>query len=101
MAEYADLEKLRHDADLLGRVVAACGVSAEAIRNESDQTEFHTARLRWAASVFRKPESVGREMLGVLLSANKDATVDAIKTSTDAVLQTAVDGAVNFFATRP
>ena len=98
MATYAELGALRTDADLLARVVAATEIAAETVKTEGGDTANHADRLKWAQRVFSDPTKAGNEMLGAILAEKKTDTVTDIKASTDVVLQTAVDGAINFFA---
>lgn len=98
MASYAELEDLGRDKDLLVQVVAACEIAAEGIRTDVSPPSNQAQRMAWAVSVFKDPDKSGNEMLRQILAANKDATVSQIKASTDAVIQAAVDTAVDFFA---
>lgn len=100
MATYSELFRLANEnAVLRQRVVVACVVAAEAIRNEAGSVANHANRLVWAAKVFADPVSEAQRMLWAALAANAAATVAAIEQVTDAALQTIVNNAVNTFAT--
>lgn len=98
MATYNELRQLFSHGDLHNRVEVACIVAAEAIRGESDVTENHANRLKWAQNAFNNPRDVADKILMSVLAANKAATVAGITGASDAVLQAAVDAAVNLFA---
>ena len=98
MATYPELRELRKDKDLAGRVEVATQIAADMVKSEDDQTANHANRLVWARDALSNPERVGGRMFDLILVQNKSATVTAIEQSTDAVLQTAVDDAVDFFA---
>ena len=99
MATYTELRQLFSDDDLKNRVEVACIVAAESIRVEDVGVQNHVNRIVWAKAAFSAPGSVRSEMLMALLAANKESTVAAIQTATDAVLQARVDAAIDIFAT--
>lgn len=99
MATYAELRELWANSPLRNRVEVACWIAAEAIRTELDTTDNHVNRVAWAAAVFAGPVPHAQRMLGALLAANKDATVEGIIDATDEAIQTKVDAAVDLFAT--
>lgn len=99
MATYAELRELKGNRTLRNAVEVACWVAAEAIRTESDTTDNHANRLIWAAAVFASPVKHASLMLGALLAANKDATVEAILSADDDAIQAKVDPAIDLFAT--
>lgn len=99
MATYAELYGLRNDSALKNKIVVACIVAAEAIRNESDTIPNHANRLIWAAAVFANPIGEADRMYWQLLAANKDQTVAQIQGAPDAAIQSATDAAVDLFAT--
>lgn len=99
MATYLELRQLYGNGDLLNRIEVACIVAADAIRKEAGSVENHANRLIWAKDTFSQSRHVAEQMLMVLLAANKALTVAQLTGVSDADLQTAVDGAVNVFAT--
>lgn len=99
MATYNELFALNGNLPLRERVSVACVVAAETIRTEADTTTNHANRMLWAKRVFENPMAEAGRMLPVLLAQNRAATAVAIEGATDEALQTAVDAAVNVFAT--
>ena len=99
VASYLELHDTQSNNELNRRVQAACAIAAETIRGEDVGTTNHANRLTWAAGVFVDPGGESRRMLWAVLAANKDSTVAQITGATDAQIQTAVDTAVDLFAT--
>lgn len=99
MATYIELFNLRNDTGLRNRIAVASVVAAETIRTEDDQTPNHANRLAWSAAVLLDPVRQAERMLWLLLASNKDATVEQIQGVPDSTIQSAVDSAVNLFAT--
>lgn len=99
MATYAEIFALNSNLSLKERVSVACVVAAETIRIEADTVGNHANRLLWAKRVFENPMAEAGRMLPVLLAQNRAASAAAIEGATDEALQTAVDAAVNVFAT--
>jgi hypothetical protein len=84
---------------LRNKIAVAIVIAAEAIRTESDQTANHANRLLWAKSALANPRQEAERMLWGALAQNKDLTSTQIINATDSGLQTAVNNAVNLFAT--
>jgi hypothetical protein len=99
MATYAELFDLRSNSPLLNRIMVACIVAAETIRGEDGGTANHANRLLWAKAVFANPDAEASRMMMAVLAQNKDATIGQITGATDAAVQTAVDAAIDVFAT--
>lgn len=99
MATYTELYDLMNDTGLRNRVATACLVSAEAIRTEAANVTNHANRLLWAKAAFNGPTAEATRMLPAILATNKAQTVAQITGATDAALQTAVNAAVDIFAT--
>src|SRR5690349_5644345 len=99
MATYTELFDLRANSALKNKIAVACVVAAEAIRVEAGATTNHANRLVWAKAVFAAPDREAERMLMAVLAQNKDATVVQITGATDATIQTAVNNAVDVFAT--
>ena len=99
MATYAELFTLRSNSDLKNKITVACIIAAESIRNEAPATANHDNRLLWAKAVFANPEVEADRMLWAVFAQNASATVAQITGATDAAIQTAVNNAVNVFAT--
>lgn len=99
MATYAEIASLIGETNLQNKVAVACIIAAEAIRTESDQTPNHTNRLLWARQANRDPQGTARQVMPSLLAQNAGFTLAQIQGATDAAIQTAVNNAINIFAT--
>lgn len=99
MATYLELFKLTSDQALRQKVAVACIVAADLVRAEPVNTPNHANRLKWAAQVFADPAAEGTRMLYVALAQNRAASVNAIAGASDQEIQTAVNAAVDVFAT--
>ena len=98
MATYAELLQASESATLNNKVRVACIIAAETVRTELATVTGHDKRLAWAKSVFSNPEAEARRMLWAVLAQNKAATLAAITGASDASVQSAVDAAVDVFA---
>lgn len=100
MATYEELHGLMQGKSALrNKIAVAVVVAAETIREEDAGTENHANRLLWAAQAFNAPNALAERMLMAVLAANKSVSVATIETASDDTLQTAVDNAVDLFAT--
>jgi len=99
MATYAELLLAAQNGDLTDKILVACFISADTIRQESGATANHANRLLWAKSVFENPERERDRMKWAVLAENKALTFAQIINATDTQVQTAVDQAVDIFAT--
>jgi hypothetical protein len=99
MATYDELLQAAGNTNLLNKVRVATFVSATNIMTESNATANHVNRMLWAKSVFAEPTLAGSRMMWPVLAQNKAATLAAITGASDATVQTAVDAAVDVFAT--
>lgn len=98
MATYAELVQLANLRPLEEKIAVAVAIAAQGIVVESDATQNHDKRLKWAAAALRDPVSVAKTMWPAILAANKTATSAQISGATDEVIQGAVNGLVNLFA---
>lgn len=99
MATYDELLTAAEHEGLNKRVRVACVIAADAICNELATVTNHINRMLWAKSVFQNPQSEAQRMLWAVLAQNKAATLAAITGANDAAVQTAVNNAVDRFAT--
>lgn len=99
MATYDELRQASENDALRRRVQVACIVAAETIRTELDTVTNHVNRLKWAKAVFENPAVYADRMLWAVLAQNKAATLSAITGANDSTIQTAVNAAVDVFAT--
>lgn len=99
MATYTELFALRANDDLRNKIAVACIVAAETIRGEAVNTVNHANRLIWAKAVFADPINEASRMLWAILAQNKVLTVAQITSAADTAIQTAVNNAVDVFAT--
>jgi hypothetical protein len=98
MATLLELLQAAANDVLKQKVRAACFIAAEKVRVESSGIANHTARLAWAKSVFANPEAEGNRMVWAVVAQNSTATLAQITGASDAAVQTAVDAAVDVFA---
>lgn len=99
MATYAELLVAAENPDLNNRIRVACIVAAETIRTELPSVTNHANRMVWAKAVFANPVSEAQRMLWAVLAQNRTATLSQLTGATDATVQTAVNAAVDVFAT--
>jgi hypothetical protein len=98
MATYSELLNASSSDTLRQKVRVACVIAAEKVRTEATSVTNHTARMAWAKSVYANPEAEGNRMVWAVLAQNAGATFAQIIGATDATVQTAVDTAVDVFA---
>jgi hypothetical protein len=99
MATYDELLLASENGPLGNRIRVACVIAAEAIRTEAGATANHANRLIWAKAVFANPQHESARMLWAVLAQNKTFTLAQITGATDTAIQTAVNTAVDVFAT--
>jgi hypothetical protein len=99
MATYDELLLAAEDPGLNKRVRVACVIAADSICNELATVTNHVNRMLWAKSVFQNPQTEAQRMLWAVLAQNKAASLAAIIGANDATVQTAVNTAVDRFAT--
>lgn len=99
MATYAELITASSNTTLKDKIRVAVAIAAEAVRTEVGTTPNHAARLLWAKKVFGRPQDGAEEMLWAVLAQNQANTFAQITGATDAQVQTAVNAAVDVFAT--
>lgn len=98
MATYAELLQAEQDAALNNRVRVAIVVAAELIRLETTGSNLAN-RKAWAKEAFIDPFGKSKQMLWAVLAQNRAATLAQIVGADDATVQTAVNAAVDAFAT--
>lgn len=94
MASYAELINASNNSELHAKIGVACFIAAEKVRTEVATVPNHANRLKWAKRVLESGVSPVSMMWAVLAQ-----NFAAITGSTDAQVQTAVDAAVDVFAT--
>lgn len=99
MATYAELLTASENPALNNKIRVACIIAAEKVRVEQSSVPNHAARLVWAKDVFANPDQEARRMLWAVLAQNQAATLAQITGASDSAVQTAVDAAVDVFAT--
>ena len=99
MSTYTELFGLKNESNVINKVVVACVVAANGIKDELDTVDNHANRLLWAAGVFENPQHEAERMYWALLAANKDNTVEQITGALDSAIQTQVDDHIDLFAT--
>jgi hypothetical protein len=98
MATYAELLTASSNDTLRQKVRVACVIAAEKVRTEATSVANHTNRMAWAKAVYANPEAEGIRMVWAVLAQNATATFAQIVGASDATVQTAVDAAVDVFA---
>lgn len=98
MATYDELLISSENGVFNNRIKVACIVAAEKIRVESTAVTNHAARVVWAKKVFENPTFEATRMVWAVLAQNRAFTQAQIVGATDASIQTAVDAAVDVFA---
>jgi hypothetical protein len=99
MASYDELLQAATDDGLRRKIRVAVIVAAETIRTELPSVPNNANRLLWAKATFENPEQSAAKIIWPVLAQNRASTLAAILTANDATVQTAVDAAVNVFAT--
>ena len=99
MATYAELLTASSNEVLINKIRVAVVVAAEIVRTELSSVANHANRLVWAKAVFFNPDAEARRMIWAVLAQNRAATLAAIVGEDDATVQTAVNAAVDVFAT--
>lgn len=98
MATYLELNTIAADTTFIQRVKAACVVATETIRAESPNIANAKERKDWARRVLTDPTSAANAMVWAVLAQNAGAPAGNITGATDAVLQNAVNNAINLLA---
>ena len=98
MATYQELLTASEDSDLRNKLRVAVVVAAETVRTELTSVPNHANRLIWAKKVFTNPDAEVLPMLWATLAANRANSLAQILGASDAVVQTAVDAAVDVLA---
>jgi hypothetical protein len=98
MATYAELLTANEDPTLHNKIKVACIVAAEKVRIEATSVTNHASRIVWAKSVFANPNFEVDRMKWAVLAQNRAAQLTDIVNATDAAVQTAVDAAIDVFA---
>lgn len=101
MATYAELLTIATTATgaaLKDRIKVATVVACDKIRLESDTTNNHATRLRWAVQALQNPGAAAEQLTWAVLAQNRAFTAAQITGADDATVQTAVDAAINLVA---
>lgn len=99
MATYAELLTAAGNDPLNQKMKVAVVIAAEKIRTELTSVTNHTNRMLWAKQAYADPAREALRMMWAVLAQNKAATYAQIIGADDATVQTAVDAAVDVFAT--
>lgn len=98
MATYAELLQAEQDPALHNKIRVAVVIAAEIVRTESNATSNHANRLVWAKGAYGDPDLEVKRMKRAVLAQNKTATYAAIVGADDATVQSAVNNAIDVFA---
>jgi NADPH-dependent 7-cyano-7-deazaguanine reductase QueF-like protein len=101
MATYLELFALQSDATLLQKITSALNIASVTIFEELVSTPGHDRRVLFAKTVVSNNgnTTVQLAMLKFLLGKFNTSTVAQIQAVTDAQIQTAVNNAIDLFAT--
>lgn len=100
MATYLEIYELgmggkaTPPSDLFKRIVAACTIAGELIRQEDPSTPHHDARMHWAKVTLGDPEGMANRVIWSLLAQNASYTPAQINSASDATIQNALEAAV-------
>ena len=97
MATYNELFSIANDHTMKNKVAVAAMVKADAISELATPT---TLQLDWAKSACTNPISVAQELWYSMIGANSDTAIGLITGASDAVIQTAVNNAVDNIFTK-
>lgn len=90
---YTESAALINDMEFRGRVKVSALKFAQSIVNEQPNVEAHSARYRWAQSVFTQPDFVAAQVTPmVVMDPGVQSAGAAV---TDTALQVAVETIVN------
>lgn len=99
MATFDELLAAARNTPLFDHVRVATFVAATDIMSEDPATANHANRLKWAKQVFQNPNAAGEKMMYPVLAQNRSAPIASITGASDATVLTAVQAAINVFAT--
>lgn len=99
MATFDELLTASGNTALFNHVRVATFIAATDIMTEDPATLNHANRLIWAKQVFQNPDAAGSRMMYPVLAQNRGAPIEAIIGADDATVLTAVNNAINVFAT--
>lgn len=99
MATYLELLQAAENDNLNRKMRVAVIIAAEAVRTEQASVTNHANRLVWAKDVFANPDREAKRMLWAVLAQNAAAPLAGITGASDTAVQTAVNNAVDVFAT--
>lgn len=99
MATYVEIRDIATTGSvLIQKMQVAAAIAANKIRLEADSTPNHANRLKWAKYAFQNSEQAARDLLWPVLAANASFTSVAILAASDALVQSAVDSAIDTLA---
>lgn len=98
MATLLELRELYTESNLINKIEASVCISVNTIKNELVATVNHAERLIWAKAAIKDTKAAAEQVLKIILAENAGATKSAILAASDASINTAVAGAVNFFS---
>lgn len=103
MATYQEIIDCSGDSTLQTKVRAAMAIASEVVRTELNTVTNHANRLLWAKQNYSPTDANVKAMLLVALVQSQIATPSVTKAqllaATDAAVQSAVNSAIDVFAT--
>ena len=91
MAAYLELYDLRSNSGLRNKIAVATVIAAE----EKLSGTPTAAEATWALGVVTNPNAAAKEVINLVLAANKSSSTSAILSATDAAIQANVDAVVD------
>jgi hypothetical protein len=95
---YLELRNLSNNPELRDKIIVACLVACDTIREEAVNTANHTNRIIWVKATLTNPEAAAIQIMPMVLAQNKALTVDQVKGAADEAIQAAVDKCINSVA---
>jgi hypothetical protein len=84
---YLELRNLANDPELRDKIIIACLVACDTIRQEATSTANHANRIIWVKSTLSNPEAAAIQIMPMVLAQNRALNI-----------QTAVDNCINSVA---
>jgi hypothetical protein len=89
MADYLELFSLASDSDLQDRIAVAITIEAQAILSTIPTPD--AAHVQWASSSMSNTQNMAKNVLKMVLAANKSLAVAQIQGASDAAIQANVN----------
>ena len=91
MATYEELYDLRNNEPLKNKIAVAAVVAAEAKLSGTPTA----AQATWARGVISSPSGTAKQLVNLVLAANKSLAVSVIQAASDSAIQSNVDAVID------